>query len=466
MAGLSNYSQIGALQPGEATADANAPAQVPAAVSSPTPGGGGLEQRANMGFAIGDVYNAYKKAQLDNVTEATQLSKASRDRLTQIWQAGKVNPNLQNDPKIHKQIGQYWKQVMGVDFPTKPGDTFDWDMLQPPKSINELSEPMLKQLQEMDPKRRAAAAKAMNLIDAGDAFLNAPAMMSDSAKAKFSGDYTRIMLQGGKNGMTGNEFMQWVETNHEALNQTMGDGTADAILNDPHTFEDMKASATAALAKLQAQTDKLKGVDPLTKQKIKDDIATANAATSLADLRKVQMKYIGTENAQLPGIDAARIRQMNASADQDTQNVNFLRARVDSLVSGGIGSPRADVQNALKQATDDLRIATSANTSAINSGMAPPDYVSSAMSTAQARVDALQGQMDTINNPDVQKRISALRAQNVTGNNTNPVNTKHSTFTPGSIPPGATPAPDGKRYYIPGQGVFDKATGNLSANQN
>ena len=462
MAGVSNFSTIGALSnPQEGTADTEAQ-QTPAGVPSAVPGGGRLQSGANAAFAFGDIYKQYKKAQLDEVNESTQLARASRDRLTQIWQAGQANPALQNNPQIHKQIQQYWKNVMGADFPVTPGQSFDWSMLAPPKSLEELSGPMLEQLRQMPPLQRRAFAKASNIIDANDAFLDAPATLSQTGINRVMTDYTNMMSKASSGKMDPAVLKQWVDTSRDQIDYVYGEGKANSILQDNELFGPMQTQMLAQLDKLNADTAKLKGLDPHTQAEIALDRQRIIDAKDVDGLTGLKRQVLGVQLRDMPGIDAAKIRQMNATADQDNAIASHWGEVVTEMKTSG-GNPytaAGQVNEQLKQANADLAIAANAYKTALNSPEGVPDDIHSAWVSAQQRVDDLTAAQKQFTDPKV---LSAIKAAQANRNNPQ-LNSRPTDGSGPNIPPGAIRSPDGKQYAVKNGvhgTVYDASSGKV-----
>lgn len=441
MAGLG--AQIGALNnpqyqtiPDDQTADQGVDQAGPRAATVP---------RAGAAFGIGSLYDNYKKAQFQQITQATQLSAAARQRITQIYEAGTVNPQLQQDPRTGQQLDQLFKHMGLQGAPRGANGQLDWNALAPVRQLSELPETTLKALRQMQPAQRKAAVKAMHLVGVDDLWLNAPAEASDKEKHDFQAGFNRMLYGGGLHGMTAAGFQGWLDSNRNIMDQTFGEGSTDRFFSDhPEIFSEMQTQATASLTKInksiaeiQARTDTLRGLTPEAKARIKYDTEHASEAHDMDQLLQVKTKYAGVELRDLPGLDAGKVRQLNASANDLNANARHWNQVVDDLKRNGGPSGQAmkDITKAYAEANSTFKTVSTAYYSALN-GLGVSDELQHAFDDARDRLDTVKSAYDALSRPETKAAIAAATAQRATNVTTKPVNTGGGNSNWNPHPPG------------------------------
>lgn len=447
---------VGAL-PLQDTTSGQAP-PVPAGFA----GGGGNIQGANAAFAIGDVGNAYQRAQLNDVNQKAALGKASRDRLTQIWETGTTDPNVQQDPKVHASIAQLYKN-MGVPVPVLPNGTLDWNAMAPVKDISTLSVPMLQMIGQMQPADRRNFVQSSHILGFTDDMLDAPAQATQQRLGQFQNDLTKITQGGGMGKMSGGQLMQWAKANKTLFDQAMGPDAYDQFINDPSVFATMSANAQTQMnkiadtaAEIQARTKGINGLTPEAMARINKDNKQAQEASDLGGLAKIRTQYVKGEVSAYPQLIQAQIKALTDGAQAHAADAVLAGQKVIDLqaTGGSIGAAKQLLTTQLAAANDVLRSATQVWTNAsTNYGMTPE--VQSVYDTALSNVNAIQDSLSQLSKKDVITNINAANAKRITGNTTTPVDASKPNNRPAWKP---TKNYGGEDIQLePGKGWVNKA---------
>lgn len=378
-----------------------------------------MPQSASMGYAVGDLYGAVEKAKMQNVTNAAAFNKAARDRVSQIWEMGARNPQMQQDPRVKQQVDQLYKQ-MGMPTPVVNGN-LDWDSLRPAQSINDLSAQSLTMLQQASPQARRSMGHALGLIGVGDEFYNAPAQLAPTQKTAVLNDYSRMVMGGGAKGMTASGFRNWVETNRNNLEQAVGPGAADTILADPNMFAQMQQEATVNLDRMVAQTAHMKGMDARLRTQMINDQAQAHRANTLADLQTIRTQYVGAQLSAMPQAIQDKHNLVQSQIQHNKDLATGIAARIQQTGQGGTDSALArDLRALVASDTAAYDTASRNYTSALNSNGSVPAELDTAMTEAQKQLDTDRAALKQYGSlSDTRIRI-ANTAGGVTGNNTQP----------------------------------------------